>query len=281
MKSGRNPTRRSRNIGTAKQGRGQDNKLVIPWNWQDSREFYEKLLDPRTVSREISGQPFTFLVESTRRESVHPCTVDDITCLLGHVPATDLEGLNVVVLRQPKRKEQILSSIWGRLIHAADFCHISGPAIILDAPDLSKPLRWSKSLTPESARELERLGEDGHRVVSNRREWVIEATLESTRATMLYRTLLHEIGHWVDWLDCVLRPTAARRLSEAAIDDLEARYFARPGSERESAAHRYGDALVAQLRETGIIPFERMLDPNSLKSDKLRLEDFEIPERRQ
>lgn len=276
MRPGRNPTRRNRNIGTAKQGHGQDNELVIPRRWRDSRDFYENLLDSQTVSREISGQPFTFLVESTRRDSIHPCTVDDITYLLGHVPATDLKGLNIVVLRQPKRKEQILSSVWGRLQYLANFGHIAGPAMILEAPDLSKPIRSSKSLTPELARELERLGEDGHRVVSNRREWIIESTPESARATMLYRTLLHEIGHWVDWHGSVLCPAAARRLSEAAVNDLEEQYFSRPVSERESAAHRYADALAMQLRKTGIIPFERMQDPSSLKADKLRVEDFEI-----
>lgn len=281
MKSGRNPTRRNRNIGTTKQGHGQDNKLVIPWSWRDSRSFYEKLLDCQTVSRQISDQPFTFLVESTRRDSIHPCTVDDIACLLGHVPATDLKGLNIVVLRQPKRKEQILSPVWGRLQYFANFGHVSGPAIILEAPDLSKPIRWSKSQTPDFARELERLDEDGHRVVSNRREWIIEPTLESARATMLYRTLLHEIGHWVDWHGSVLGSAAARRHSEVDINDLEEKYFARPVSERESAAHRYADALAIQLRKIGIIPFERLLDPNTLKGDKLRVEDFEIPEGQQ
>ncbi|MBO0724602.1 MAG: hypothetical protein J2P52_03300 [Blastocatellia bacterium] len=31
MNQGRDATRRNRNIGTAKQGLGQDNRLVIPW----------------------------------------------------------------------------------------------------------------------------------------------------------------------------------------------------------------------------------------------------------
>ena len=48
---GWNPSRRNRNIGTAKSGHGQNNRLVIPARWSDDRVFWEKLRDPIAVER--------------------------------------------------------------------------------------------------------------------------------------------------------------------------------------------------------------------------------------
>jgi hypothetical protein len=42
MRAGRDPRRRNRNIGAAKQGHGQDNRMVIPEPWADRRVFYER-----------------------------------------------------------------------------------------------------------------------------------------------------------------------------------------------------------------------------------------------
>jgi hypothetical protein len=41
QRPGWNPVRRNRNVGTAKQGRGRDNRMVIPSNWHDSRTFWQ------------------------------------------------------------------------------------------------------------------------------------------------------------------------------------------------------------------------------------------------
>lgn len=39
---------------------------------------------------------------------------------------------------------------------------------------------------------------DGHHVVRDRRCWNIRPNVASIRNTQLYRTVLHEIGHFVD-----------------------------------------------------------------------------------
>jgi hypothetical protein len=39
--------------------------------------------------------------------------------LFSRVPAADWEGIEAVLLRQPRRKEQTLASAWGRLSYAA------------------------------------------------------------------------------------------------------------------------------------------------------------------
>jgi hypothetical protein len=270
MPSPRNPTRRNRNIGTTKRGHGQDNKLVIPNSWWDSHVFWEKLGRHTRVTRTVDGRGFHFLVENTRRDCTHCCTVDDILCVIRHIPADDMAGLNVFVLRQPKRKEQILAPVWGRLIYEAEYGDWVG-AVRLEAQNLAKPIRWSRSLDPETSRELDRLRLDGHRIVSTRREFHIEITLESARANQLYRTLLHEIGHRVDWLDSVKRRAARAKRPEQEFERL---YFARPQSERENSAHHYADELAEQLRESGVIPFERQLSAESLEKDDLRLAEF-------
>ncbi len=43
QRPGWNATRRNRNIGTARQGHGQDNRMVIPSNWQDLRRYWKRL----------------------------------------------------------------------------------------------------------------------------------------------------------------------------------------------------------------------------------------------
>ncbi len=274
MTSTRKPTRRNRNIGTVKSGHGQDNKLVVPDPRWDSRRFYERLAEHRIITRNVDGREFHFFVETTLRDFVHPCTVDDLMHVLRRVPAADLEGLNVFVLRQPKRKEQILSPVWGRLVYEAEYGEWTGPAVILEAQDHSKPILKSRSLDPETSRELDRLRLDGHRIVSTKREHLIEITLESTRATQLYRTLLHEVGHWVDWLRSVKQPAARAKHPEKEAERLEDLYFACPKSERESFAHRYADTLAEHLRHLGTIPFDRIVNSGNLEKDGLRMEDF-------
>ena len=131
-----------------------------------------------------------------------------------------------------------------------------GPAIMLEAVDLARPMRWPRKLTMEDRAELERLVEDGHQVSTNRRGTVLHLTEDSIRNTILYRTLIHEVGHWVDWKSWMQQPTFAS--SGATRSQLEAAYFARPLVERERAAHRYWETQIATLRPNGLVPFARM-----------------------
>lgn len=56
MKSGQNSTRRNRNIGTAKSGHGQDNRLVISICDPRAAYHYESLKSYTAVPREINGK---------------------------------------------------------------------------------------------------------------------------------------------------------------------------------------------------------------------------------
>ncbi|MEO1128047.1 MAG: hypothetical protein AAFX95_28770, partial [Cyanobacteria bacterium J06639_16] len=68
QKSGWDARRRNRNMGTAKSGHGQDNRLTIPESWADNRRFYERLHNPVALARDINGHRLTFLIEATHAD---------------------------------------------------------------------------------------------------------------------------------------------------------------------------------------------------------------------
>lgn len=258
---GWNPTRRNRNIGTAKSGHGLANRLVIPEARNDPRLFWEKLRDPVG----IQSQGFTILVEPCAAGLVHAVTVDDLVHMLGLLPVEELPTLRTIVLRCPTKKQRVLSAVWGRLIYAADLGETKGPAVILEAQPLEACISWRRSLSTEDDEEIVRLQEDGH-VVRRERRWQIQTNLASTRATQLFRTLLHEMGHYVH---------RHREVEQAAGDDEDdwlvrhERFFSRPAREREDFAHRYARELGTRLSSAGSIPYPRLVDMANMKRWRL------------
>ncbi|MAG92940.1 MAG: hypothetical protein CMJ48_04235 [Planctomycetaceae bacterium] len=278
MKSGRNPNRRNRKIGTAAQGRGQDNSLTIPQNWRDTRIYWEKMSDCRKVVREVYGTPISFFVQPPKPGFIHACTPDDVAGVLSLLPPGDVRGIGAVLLRQPTRKQALLSPVWGRLGFCVDVGPYQGAAIVLEAFNTDEPIKWSKSLGPDHQKELQRLERDGHHITATKREYVIRVSPESLRAGILYRTLLHEIGHWVDWTRSVEIPPL-RVADETTWESREARYASRPQREREDAAHRYADQMSAELYARRSIPFApRGLDRATLAAGNLELSYFVNPE---
>jgi hypothetical protein len=278
-----NPTRRNRNIGTAKSGHGQDNRMVIPQVAHGENLFWERIDSARQVIRSISGRSLKFFVQPTRADCVHACTIDDIVLLLSNVPLADWEGIKAILLRQPRRKEQVLASVWGRLAYAADLVDrrgrivYEGPAIVLEAVNPAEPIKFGKKLSPEDLAELDRLRLDGHNIRQGDRNHIVEPTLESCRATQLYRTLLHELGHWVDFLEKVERPAAL--VASGASDQYSVlldRYHQRPSREKEQYAHSYAEQTRQHLNATRVLPFDRQLDRGQLQRDDVLMQDFEF-----
>lgn len=208
-----------------------------PVFWNDIGEYVVE-------RRSVHGREVSFVIERTHAGFVHACSVDDVAFLLAHVPAEDQNGLDLFVLRQPTKKQRILAPCWGRIAFYArlgrpqDGGCFNGPAIFLEAGRRAGVYRKSASLTPDELAEIERLERDGHRISRPGGRLRVESDLTAIRATQLYRTVLHEIGHWVDF----------KRLGDDA-------YFARKSCEREVFAHRYADTMRARLSEAGIIPF--------------------------
>lgn len=255
-----NPVRRNRNIGTPKRGHGEDNRLVIPDPTNASRRWTEQLGRHERLQRVVNSRELIFLVEETSGGCVHACSIADVVQIFRHIPLPDWEGLDTVVFRQSTRKQRILRPAWGRLLYYADLgapgraAKRKGPALILEAVDCSASFKWRTSLDPDDQAELERLRLDGHLIERAGSTFVVTTSLEATRTTQLYRTVLHEVGHWVDWLEKVERPEASggdfRLLSEA--------YFQRPSAEREAFAHRYAKDILGRLKGAGLVPFDRL-----------------------
>jgi len=154
-----------------------------------------------------------------------------------------------------------MSSVWGRLLYWSNIEEFSGPAVHLEAQELDAPRRWSKSMSPDVADELERIKVDGHRVTSDRRYHHISSDLAAIRFTQLFRTLAHEIGHHVDYQEKVEIPSNDDFDEWDRLNDL---YFARPTKEREAFAHRYSTEFYARHQQNGHLPFDRLFDKKTL-----------------
>jgi hypothetical protein len=255
----RDATRRNRNIGTSKQGQGKDNKLTIPMPAVTLRSFYERLGNYKKFPKTINGHDFLFIVEETRESSGHACTINDISIIIENIPNKDYGDLKLIVLRQPKRKEETLSPVWGRFIYSYEFEGNYFPAIIIEAVDFNRKFKWTKKLSADSRRELQRLREDGHRIVDDKRYFIADYEMGNVRATQLYRTLIHEFGHYVHYLESVERPET----EDEEFEDWEKRddlYFKLPKTEKEKFAHNYADKIKSELIKKGIIPFDRIED---------------------
>lgn len=256
MRPGWNPLRRNRKIGTKQHGVGDDNELVIPESRHNHYRYWETLRSYSTVCRRVGIKDQLFFVEPTIEGFFYPCSIDDIAVILRTLTPDELASFDFLVLRQPTRKQRILCPVWGRCVLAVDIGKHWGTAIVIEAKKLGSYLK-SKSLSPEQARELDRLRGDGHQFKVSRRAIEVTPTAASMRNTVLYRTLLHEIGHFVDF----------RKSGDAAWDSKSIR-------EREDFAHRFADEHREHLAMRGIIPFESMLDPAAFEGDGLSLAWF-------
>ncbi len=299
----RNPIRRNKNIGTSKQGYKRQNTFVIPESRHNYLPYYYKLEDYKKVSRIVNNKEYIFIVESTRSNCCHACTIDDLVKMISFVSKDSLENLNLIILRQPKKKENTLCSVWGRIQYYLEIEKYSGPAIILEAIDYSKKLKRNKKLSVEDLKDLYRLKGDGYSFKESKREYIAEYDIESVRSTQLYRTFLHEIGHYKQYSECVKKPLD--RINKKVIElekiidwesDEECHHFNRwekltdeyhdlydrvwekydriPGLEKEKYAFGYSDSLRSKLEKEKIIPFKRLFNLKSLLNDNLREEDF-------
>lgn len=147
---------------------------------------------------EVNGRPVHFIVETLQKGYAYSCTPEDICRNLSAVPPVDLQGLDLIVFRQPKTKEVALDSCWGRLVYDFPYKNIEKTTIILEAVDVSRVLRFKKALTTFYMREMELLEKEGHTITDTGRHYEIRSTLEAARNTQLYRTLFHETGHYFD-----------------------------------------------------------------------------------
>lgn len=249
-----NPSRRNRNIGTTKQGFSQNNKLTISTSYGNYQSFYEKLIDYKKESRIINNHEFIFVTEKNRKNSEHACSINDLERIISNIPVEDYGDLKFIVLRQPKRKEQIISSVWGRLVYLYEFEKEDFPAIILESIDKDSKLMWSKKMSVDERKEFERLIDDGHKFEENNKYFISLIDTKFARNTQLYRTLLHEFGHYVHYLEQVVKPGS----EDEEFEEWEKRndiHVNLPKEEKEKFANNYADRIKSEFIKKGVIPF--------------------------
>lgn len=257
----RRPERRNRKSGTKDFGWRAQNTMRVPephtdryGEFRNNIETIEKA-DVREIL--IQDHEMTLIYEHPRHDAGYPCSPDDVIHLLAFVPEQDLEGLDIIAFRQPTRTQENLESAWGRLQYFADFRYASGSAIVLEAQDLNRTIKHSKKVSVEWTSEMERLRKDGHHFEQTQRDYIMQVSPETARNTVLYRTVLHELGHWVDYVQKVRDSDSEEK--EEEYEEWKERYdlyWSRPSREHEDFAHRYAEEVGAKLREQGIIPFD-------------------------
>jgi hypothetical protein len=82
---------------------------------------------------------------------------------------------------------------------------------------------------------------------------VAELAEDAVRNTILYRTLLHEIGHLADYQQKVLEKETSLDPDPDVAADL---WLSIPTSEREAFAHKFAEELKQTLLRNGAIPIE-------------------------
>lgn len=262
-----NATRRNRNIGTAKQGHGENNKLTIADPYLASKSFFERLGTYKKLERTVNGHSFIFIVESTRKNCKHACTITDVEKIIENIPSADYGILKLIIFRQPKRKEAIISPVWGRLIYSYEFEKDYFPAIIIEAIDYSKKLTWEKSQPPDSQKEFNRLKKDGHLFEENKKNFTAYFELKNVRNTQLYRTVPHEFGHYVQYCRCV-ESGAAENEDFEDWNKRDKIYQNIPVTEKEKFAYQYAEQFIERLQKEELIPFDLIQQNDDLFLEK-------------
>ena len=232
--------------------------------------WWETLREHAIVQRDVAGRQISFYVEKTKPKFAYALTINDVCHLLSLIPTTDWEGLSTFVFRQPTSKQVLLKPVWGRIDYYAELFapgeapHPGAPAIFLEAVNITRSIKWSKHLGPDDQKELQRLSSDGHDIRYSSKSVIIKSSYDSVRSTQLYRTFLHEIGHWVDYCARVERLSVKHEYA-----DLLDLFWARPEKEREAVAHRYADSIRQKLLSANSIPFERIFDHKEVNDEIL------------
>lgn len=218
--------------------------------------LYQERIKPEFVEKaQIGDYDVAILYEKPRPGFTYGCAPKDVVHLLSNAPDGDCDMIDLIVFRQPTRKQIQQSSVWGRLQYLAIIGDHIGPAILLEAQEVGMSNKRKRKMSLDEQAEFQRLRDDGHLVEESKREFTITFTEESIRNTILYRTVLHELGHWQQYEKEALDDTTALADDFDVAYDL---YFAKPNAEREQFAHRYASDVGKLLRGNGVIPFEAL-----------------------
>ena len=124
-------------------------------------------------------------------------------------------------------------------------------------------------MTPDKQAELARLENCGFHIESHTRGFRIVSTPEAIRTSQLYRTIPHEIGHYMHYLHC---------WENFEWGEDHERFWQLYGSisprEKEVVAHRYADDFCNKMRNANNIPFDSKFDNTLIRKDNLKPDWF-------
>lgn len=248
MRPGWSPIRRNKNIGTKKSRKIKSNYFWIPDN-------LEMLIIKNGYSqtiREINGVEIIFITEKLKDEYLHCCTTKEIAKVLSFIPKDDLDGLRFIVQKQPTKKEEILSPCWGKFVYDFNFKKEFGAAIFIYAINPERKIVWDYTLKPDNIRELRSLEKEGHFITRIKDKIIIKSKASSVRKTQLYRTLFHEIGHLVNWMNFY----RSYNYNNIHFSDLLKIFLEKPYTHREDYANFYSRQIIEKLIEKKLIPIQ-------------------------
>ncbi|MEM6890148.1 MAG: hypothetical protein AAF636_18735 [Pseudomonadota bacterium] len=250
------PERRNRNIGTKSSGYSKSNDMRIPESWLDKYGncslFWSRVELDYVQEVSIGNFRVKILYDKPHEGCSYGCSPADAVKLLNLVAGSVPAMPDIIAFRQPTRKQRQQSPVWGRFLYLAEFGKYEGTAIVLESQELGASLKRCKNMTLEDRAEYDRLRDDGHSFVETKRHYEAFLTEEGIRNTKLYRTLLHELGHFVEYYQKVLFKETALDPDQDVAEEL---YFSGPTSEREVFAHRFAGNISRSLIADGKIPF--------------------------
>ena len=257
MRSFWRPERRNRTIGTAAAGRSRSNRMSIPDSNVDrqgrSTFYYERISNYQVLGKTVGSTDLTVIYEKPRDGFSYGSTPADVIRLLSSASKHVSAFPDIITFRQPTAKQALLAPVWGRLLYFAEIGDWSGSAVVLEAQRVGGVLKWPKSIGAQDRAEYDRLIGDGHKFEEHARHNKAVIDEAALRNTILYRTLLHEIGHWVHFHRDVLDPVTALDKCERRAREV---FFSRPASEREAFAHAFSQRTKDALESEGAIPFD-------------------------
>lgn len=273
MKSaGWNPTRRNKNIGTKKSGYSQNNQLNIPQRRNDYREFWDDLVSPVIIPLTINEHDIKIYIEPVRGGYIHACTPQDIEAILKLIPTEHLENIEVFVLRQPKVKDERISSVWGRFSYCSALDDSYSNGVYIESTKINMELKWDKKLSVFSMKEFNLLKRDGHKIETTKRHHIIKTTPATIRNTQLFRTLPHEIGHSVDYDKNCNTPYFEAYDKYDNFDEaeyIENVFSSKTTLDKEEAANRYAREFYDKYFKLGELPFKQIYNEELLKKSGL------------
>lgn len=187
-----NAVKRNRNIGTKKSGFKKQSNYKIPDKFLS--ESYSKA-DKSQVF--VHNRPITFYIDKLKNGYDHACTIEEVISVLNQLPAEDVCGIKNIYFHQPSRKKEIFTPMWGSLRYYAgpNF----SPIIIINAQKIPFVYKSNLEVIPFWKDELEFLKKNCESYTLTKRKHILVFQKEHIKQIQLYRTVPHEIGHWVDF----------------------------------------------------------------------------------